>query len=142
MDNNPSIQPASGINKVLNRLRDNSRGFWPAFRVPIIIFTIAISCDAVSTWHFLCISGHLEEANPFIQIAIACLTPLPAMVFMVLGKFVAACLVAIYLRRWALYIFTVAAFLGFFAAWYNTWGVHTGYTPRILYFLVWLTGQA
>ena len=53
-----------------------------------------------------------------------------------IGKVSAGIIVAIYLRRFAIYIFVTASVISFWAAWYNMWG-HKIYIPKILVWFTW-----
>jgi len=53
-----------------------------------------------------------------------------------LGKTIAGLLVAIYLRRFAIYILLAASIISFWAAWYNVWGYKI-YEPNIFNWIPW-----
>ncbi len=118
---------------LIDRLSENSVGFWTDNQWYIIIFTLAIFCDALSTTLFMVQLGPDIEIHPIIRIASRVMGPYlgPLTGFMI--KLLAGFYVTIYLRRWAKYIFTTAAIISFWAAWYNIWGTNIeGYTPNIL----------
>ena len=53
-----------------------------------------------------------------------------------IAKITAGIIVAIYCRRFSLYILVVASIISFWAAWYNIWGVNV-YTPIFLKWIPW-----
>jgi hypothetical protein len=51
-----------------------------------------------------------------------------------IAKILAGIMVAIYCRKFALYLFVVASIISLWAAWYNIWGVNV-YSANILKWL-------
>ena len=52
------------------------------------------------------------------------------------GKAIVGIALAVYLRKFAAYLFATASIISFWAAWYNIWGYKL-YTPMILEWFVW-----
>jgi len=123
--------------RVAERFRANSRGFATRYRVLLLLFIVALLCDAISTtWFMLHEGGPHSEAHPVVRYVSHAVGPILGPWFGALGKFTAAVVVAIYLRRWATLILLVGSVLSLWAAWYNIWGVNL-YTPVLLRLLPW-----
>ena len=73
----------------------------------------------------------MEESHPTVRLVAAHLGPILGPLIAFFWKSLLGLAVIIYLRRFALYIFTPAIILSFWAAWYNVWGVNL-YYPRLL----------
>lgn len=126
------------LKKIYDRFRLNSKGFWRVYRWFIILFLISLLCDALSTIHFMLREGHPDsEIHLVIRMTARIFGPIIGPLVGFLGKAACGLLVCIYLRRWALYIFTPVIVLSFWAAWYNVWGWQTGYIPNIFRFIPW-----
>ena len=122
--------------KLLEIYNENYRGFIREYRWFIAIFTIAILCDAASTIHFMLRIGPDSEMHIIIRYLSKLLGSVAGPLAGAIGKISAGTIVAIYLRRFAIYIFVTASAISFWAAWYNMWG-HKIYIPRILVWLTW-----
>jgi len=121
--------------RIAERFRINSRGFATRFRALLLLFIVALLCDAISTTRFMLREGGPHsEAHPVVRHVSQVLGPILGPWFGALGKFAAAVVVAIYLRRWAAVIFLVGTVLSLWAAWYNIWGVNL-YTPALLHLI-------
>ena len=119
---------------VVERFRANCRGFWGRYWWCVVIFSVGLLCDGLSTIYFMLRTGPEAELHAVIRFASQVLGPVGGPLLGVLGKGVCGVVVAIYLRRFAIYIFFLASFLSFWAAWYNMWG-HEYYVPL---FMKWL----
>ncbi|MCP4710595.1 MAG: hypothetical protein GY869_18380, partial [Planctomycetes bacterium] len=109
-----------------------------AYRWFIILFVVALLCDALSTIHFMRREGHPDsEIHLAIRLIAQIFGPIIGPLIAFVGKAVCGLAVCIYLRRWALYIFTPVIVLSFWAAWYNIWGWQTGYIPNIFRIIPW-----
>ena len=90
--------------RIVERLRDNSRGFWGAYYWLIIIYLVSVFCDAFSTIHFMHKLGPQAEIHLVIRRVSILFGDTIGPLIGALGKAVAGLLVAIYLRRFAFYI--------------------------------------
>ncbi len=105
----------------------------------ITIFIIALLCDGASTIYVMLNEGMENELHPVIRfVSVGLLGPVLGPLAAVASKAVAGIAVAIYLKRFAPYIFTAAIIVSFWAAWYNIWGWKI-YTPIGLKWLFILT---
>ncbi|MHC4740369.1 MAG: hypothetical protein ACYS8Z_00500 [Planctomycetota bacterium] len=122
---------------IVNRFRENSRGFWKKYRWFIIVFTVAVLCDAASTVYFMLDSTPDTEAHPVISYMCSnWLGPVAGPLFAAAAKVVIGVAIAIYCRRFAICIFVAVSAVSFWAAWYNVWG-HETYSPYILEWISW-----
>ncbi|MBN2210813.1 MAG: hypothetical protein JW709_05390 [Sedimentisphaerales bacterium] len=115
---------------------NNKQGFIKAHKVYFAVFLVAILADGLSTIYFMTQDPYSDELHPGIELAAKILGPVVGPLLGAAGKTTAALLVAIYLRRWAKYIFITASILSFWAAWYNIWGYEL-YTPLFLKYIPW-----
>ena len=122
--------------KLPDILAENYRGFFKKYRWFIAVFVVAILCDAVSTMHFMLRIGPDSEMHIIIRYLSKLLGPVAGPLAGAVGKVAAGIIVAIYLRRFALYIFITASVISFWAAWYNMWGYKI-YIPKILVWFTW-----
>jgi hypothetical protein len=104
------------------RLAANHEGFWRAYRVWIFVFLAALLCDMASTMWFMREDGVEMELHFFVRLASRLLGPVGGPAAGFLGKAVAGMLVAIYCRKYAVYIFAAGTVISVWAAWYNVWG--------------------
>lgn len=123
-------------NRLITKFRENYCGFWKDCRWFIVIFVLALFCDAGSTIHFMLREGPDIEIHPAIQFVSGILGPIAGPLLAAVGKAVAGVLVCIYCRRWAAYILVTASIISFWASWYNIWGFKV-YTPLILKWIPW-----
>ena len=122
---------------VITKFRQNYRGFWRSYRWLIIIFIIALLCDAAGTIHFMLKDGaNTEEVHPVINLAAKILGPVLGPLFGAIGKAFAGLCVAIYCRRFAPYILITVSVISFWAGWFNVWGNEL-YVPNIFKYLPW-----
>ena len=54
---------------IVDKFRTNAAGFWNTYRWLIIIFLIALLCDALSTCHFMYFGDPDSEIHPAIRLA-------------------------------------------------------------------------
>jgi hypothetical protein len=106
------------------RFRENSRGYWLRYRPVILLFTIALLCDAVSTVHFMRELGARAELHPAVRWASVAFGPVLGPLIGAAGKALACFFVTICCRRYALSIFIAATAIYLVAAWYNIWGIY------------------
>jgi hypothetical protein len=123
-------------NRIIQRLRDNSRGFWRKYYLVIMIFLAAVLCDALSTIHFMRKWGPEAEIHLAIRWMSMWFGNILGPLIGALGKAIAGLLVAVYLRRFAIYILLAVSIISFWAAWYNVWGYKI-YEPNILNWIPW-----
>jgi hypothetical protein len=116
---------------VVARFRINCIGFWKKFRWPAIIFVLALLCDALSTVYFMRKTGPESELHPGVQFISELLGPVAGPLAAMTLKAIAGIAVAIYLKKYAAYIFITGSVISFWAAWYNMWG-HEYYVPNLL----------
>ena len=121
---------------LVNKFRENFRGFLHHYRWFIAVFILALLCDAASTIHFMLIEGPEVEIHPIIRFISKALGPVVGPVIAAIGKALAGIVVCVFCRRFAAYIFTAASIISFWAAWYNMWGYKV-YTPLILKWIPW-----
>jgi hypothetical protein len=107
---------------VVERFVYNYKGFWGRYWLFALIFFVALLCDGFSTIYFMLGAGPESELHPAVKIVSYLFGPVVGPLVGVLCKGFFGVLVAIYLRRFAGYIFLVVAILSFWAAWYNVWG--------------------
>lgn len=116
---------------IADKFRHNSIGFWPKFKWLVAIFILAILCDALSTIYFMRETGPKAELHIGIQFISELFgTVIGPLIGMVL-KTTAGIAIAIYLRKYAVYIFVAGIVISFWAAWYNLWG-NEFYIPGLL----------
>jgi hypothetical protein len=101
-----------------------------------MVFILAVFCDAASTVYVMCGQGPEAEMHIVIRFLSKALGPVAGPVLGAVGKAMAGLIVAVYLRRFAVYIFLTASVLSLWAAWYNIWGYKV-YTPIIFKWLCW-----
>jgi len=123
-------------NKIIGSFSENRQGFLTKYRWLIAVFVAAILCDAISTIHFMVRIGPDSEMHIMIRYLSRLLGPVAGPLVGAAGKVAAGIIVAIYLRRYAIYIFVTASVISFWAAWYNMWGFRL-YVPKILVWFTW-----
>lgn len=106
------------------RFRANRRGYWARYRCILLVFTIALLCDAVSTVHFMRDLGATAELHPAVRWASVAFGPVLGPLLGAAGKALACLFVTLCCRRCAVGIFATASVIYLFAAWYNTWGIY------------------
>jgi len=122
---------------VITKFRENCRGFWKDYRWFIVVFALAVLCDAVSTIHFMLEPNPDSEAHPVINFMCASvLGPIAGPLFAAIAKLAIGIVIAIYCRRFAICIFICVSVISFWAAWYNVWGYEVC-SPDILDWLPW-----
>ena len=124
------------MGRIVEKFRDNYRGFWRAYRWFIVVFVVAVFCDVASTIYFMTRESAPEETHPVIRMVSRVFGPIIGPLLSGIGKAVAGVIVAIYCRRFAVYIFVLAAIISLWAAWYNVWGINI-YEPNIIRWLPW-----
>ncbi len=87
--------------------------------------------DAASTTHFMLKYGPQVEIHVVIRFMSVVFGSVVGPLLGAIAKAAAGIMVAIYLRRFAAYIFVAASIISFWAAWYNIWGMHL-YVPGLL----------
>ena len=103
----------------------------------IFAFFIAFLCDGLSTVYFMLQENRVDdELHPVIRLISYILGPIVCPLFSAIAKAAVGLLVAIYCRRFALYILLAASLISLWAAWYNVWGKDL-YIPRLLKWLTW-----
>jgi len=122
---------------IIIKFQENRRGFWEDYRWFIVVFALALLCDAASTVYFMLESGPETELHPVIQfISSHMLGPIAGPLFAAFAKLTAGIVVAVYCRKFAAYIFSAVSVISFWAAWYNVWGFRI-YTPSFLKWIPW-----
>lgn len=122
------------IQDVVNRLRENSKGYIRKYFVYLVLTSLAAAADMVSTMYIMLLFGPEAERHPTIRLAATILGPFVGPIVGKLWQLATVITVTIYLRKWAVYIFATITFLYGWAAWYNIWGWNI-YYPRILILL-------
>ena len=122
---------------VIGRFRKNYAGFWQSYKWLVGVFILALLCDGASTMYFMLKKGDsTEEVHPVILLVSIISGPVLGPLLGVIGKAAAGIFVAIYCRRYAVYILLVGIVLSFWAAWYNVWGINL-YVPRVIKWICW-----
>ena len=124
------------MNRLQSRFHNNCPGYIKENRFLISLFLFTLFCDGVSTIYIMREYGPDVEIHPAIQLVSKITGPVIGPLISVLAKGVAGMLVAIYLRRFAAYIFLTATIISLWAAWYNVWEVELHY-PNILKWIPW-----
>ncbi len=106
------------------RFCENRRGYWVNHRSILLLFAIALLCDAISTVHFMQELGVTAELHPAVRWASVAFGPVWGPLVGAAGKGLACLCVTVYCRRCAVGIFAAATLIYLFAAWYNLWGVY------------------
>ncbi|MBN1437076.1 MAG: hypothetical protein JW936_08365 [Sedimentisphaerales bacterium] len=119
---------------VIERFRLNCDGFWGRYRWLVLLFSAAMLCDGVSTVYFMVRWGPGAEVHPGVRLTSEILGPVVGPILSVVFKAGAGIMLAIYLRRIAVYILLFGTGLAAWAAWYNFYGYRL-YTPLILYII-------
>lgn len=123
--------------RIATKLRENSRGFWQDYHWFIVIFALALLCDAASTVHFLLQPDPDTEAHPAINFLCSnMLGPIAGPLLAAIAKLAIGIAIAVYCRRFAICIFVAVSAISLWAAWYNIWGFKL-YTPIILEWIPW-----
>ncbi len=79
-----------------------------------------------STIHFITIEGPESEAHPDVMILSIILGPVLGPIAGKICQLAAILLITVYLRRWAVYIFSAIILLYTWAAWYNINALNLG----------------
>jgi hypothetical protein len=116
------------------RFRNNASGFWVAYKWMLIVFFVALLCDAASTVYFMLDTGPESEIHPMVRVAARIAGPVAGPLLGALVKACSGILVVIYCRRFAAYILVSVSVISLWAAWYNIWGIKI-YSPI---FMQWL----
>lgn len=122
------------LGRIVERFRENYRGFWRGLVWVVGIYFVALLCDGLSTIWFMVRIGAEGELHPVVKLVSQILGPVAGPLVAVLGKGAAGIIVAVWFRRWAAIILVAVAAISFWAAWYNVWGCEL-YVPR---FMMWL----
>lgn len=125
------------VNRAVDRLRRNHAGFWRRYGWLAGLFLVGVLADTASTIYFMVTSPKAGDIHPGIEYSARLLGPIAGPLLGGFGKAIAGLGVAVYLGRWGIYVLVVGAVLGFWAAWYNIWGVNTGYYPNLLRLAFW-----
>ena len=110
--------------------------FWEKYRWFVIIYLFSLVCDSVSTIFVMLEDGVDVETHLAVRFVSEIFGPIIGPLIGFVGKVVASILVAIYCKRFAVYIFVAVIIISLWAAWYNIWGVNV-YTPNILKWIPW-----
>jgi hypothetical protein len=122
-------------NIVVEKFKENYKYVLSTYRWLIAIFIIALICDGASTIYFMLAEGAKSEAHPVVRfVSLKMFGPIFGPLTGVACKAIAGLAVAIYLKRFAPYIFIAASIISFWAAWYNVWGWKI-YVPLVLKWL-------
>ena len=121
---------------LVRRFRENSVGFFRAYRWFIAVFIISLLCDAVSTVRFMVRDGTDGELHLMVRMFAGFFGPVAGPFVGAASKAVIGIGVAILLRKYAICIFVAASVISLWAGWYNEWGGDI-YTPVIFHFLLW-----
>jgi hypothetical protein len=113
-----------GLLPIGYRLKLNCRGFWHTYRIAILIFTLALIADGLSTVYFMSYLGVSAEIHPVVRFASVIFGPVAGPMVGALWKWAVCLYLAIYCRKFAYSIFLSTSIVYIFAAWYNIWGVY------------------
>ena len=118
------ITTEAGLLPIGYRLKLNCRGFWHTYRMAILVFTLALLADGLSTVYFVSYFGVSAEIHPVVRFASVVFGPVAGPIVGSLWKWAACLYLAIYCRKFAYSIFLTTSVVYIFAAWYNIWGVY------------------
>jgi hypothetical protein len=121
---------------ISERFIKNYQGFWRAYFWFIVVFLLALICDAASTIYFMLKDASKVEMHPAVYFVSRIFGPVAGPLLGLFAKAAAGIFVAVYCRKFAVYIFLAAAIISFWAAWYNIWGINLN-IPNILKWLPW-----
>ena len=110
-------------NPLIAQFSENYHGFWKDYWLFIALFLLALSCDTAGTIYFMLRIGTEAEAHPMIYLVSKILGPVLGPLLSAVAKTVAVVIIAVYLRKFAVYIFITSTIIFFLAAWYNVWGI-------------------
>ena len=119
-----------------NQIIKNFFFLWERYHWIIILFFLSLICDAASTIYFMLRDGPSVEIHLAIRIVSNIFGPIVGPLIGAVGKAIAGIIVAIYLKRFAVYMLVAASIISFWAAWYNVWGCDI-YLPNILKWITW-----
>ena len=114
----------AGLLPIGNRLRLNYNGFWHTYHTAIIIFTLALIADGLSTVYFMSYLGVSAELHPVVRLASILLGPVAGPAIGSLWKWVVCLYLAIYCREFAYSILITTSIVYVLAAWYNIWSIY------------------
>lgn len=110
-------------NIVYEKFKANYRYVLLTYRRLIAVFIIALICDGASTIYVMLNEGPENELHPVIKfVSVKMFGPVFGPLSGIISKAIAGLAVAIYLKRFAPYIFVAVIIVSFWAAWYNIWG--------------------
>ncbi len=123
IDNTIEKAPYYTLEGITARIRINSVGYWRELRLYIYLFIIALFCDTLSTVDFMVDLGVEAEFHLGVRVASIIFGPYIGPFVGAFGKAAACIFVTMYFRKYAKWVYTVAAVIYFWAAWYNIWGI-------------------
>jgi hypothetical protein len=113
-----------GAIAVVTNFRRNCAGFWRSYRWLILLLSVGLLCDAVSTIGFMEELGIEAELNPSVRALSYTFGTTAGPLLGAVLKAGVCCVICVYYRRFAPHMFCCATFAYFFAAWFNVWGIH------------------
>ena len=118
------ITAEAGLLPIGHRLKLNCRGFWHTYRVAILVFTLALIADGLSTVYFMSYLGVSAEIHPVVRFTSVIFGPVAGPMVGALWKWAVCLYLAIYCRKFAYSIFLTTSVVFIFAAWYYIWGIY------------------
>jgi hypothetical protein len=118
------VAVGAGLLPIGNRLKVSARGFWHTYHTAIVVFTLALIADGLSTIYFMSYLGVSAEVHPVVRGASIAFGPVAGPMIGSLWKWAACLYLAVYCRKFAYSIFVTTSIVYIFAAWYNIWGIY------------------
>jgi hypothetical protein len=115
---------STGAIAVATSFRRNCMGFWRSYRWLILLMSIGLLCDAVSTITFMEELGIEAELNPSVRALSYIFGTTAGPLLGAVLKACVCCAICVYYRKFAPYMFCLATFAYFSAAWFNVWGIY------------------
>jgi hypothetical protein len=109
-------------NVTLQKLSVIALRIWREHYLLMIIFFIAILCDAASTIYIMVRLGPSVESHIVIRLISYVFGPVLGPLIGALGKAIGAFIIIHVLEEYASYLLVLITLISFWAAWYNLWG--------------------
>lgn len=111
--------------------KDEWRRLWQSWWWLFLIFFITLIMDAISTIHFMQMTGPGAELHPVVRLVSSWFGPVTGPVLTVFAKTVAMMLVLFYLRRFTPLILVIASVFYLFAFFYNLYAADLYLSGRL-----------
>ena len=121
-------------NVTLQKLSIIALRIWREHHLLMIIFFIAVLCDAASTIYIMVHLGPSVESHIVIRLISYVFGPVLGPLIGALGKAIGAFIIIHVLEEYASFLIVVITVISFWAAWYNLWGWNF-YESSLIYWL-------